>query len=73
MTEYPVEQRDPTRPFSVSSLYDDNTTPPLSRSPYLNQDQNVDNRVEAGTIVPDRTWAPFIPQTAVRANVPLRY
>lgn len=67
-TEYPVEQQ--AGPFGVSSLYDDDATPMLIISLYLNQDQDVDNRIETGTIVPDRTWAPVIPpQTAVRANI----
>ena len=70
-TEYPVERQDP-KPFGVSSLCADNTIPPLITSlfkdakiPYMNQDQNVNNRSETATIVPDREWAT---QTAVRAN-----
>ena len=67
-TEHPVEQQVP-RPFSVSGLNNDNVVPTLIRSPYLNQGQNVNTRVETAADVPDRTWASYVPpQAAVRAN-----
>ena len=59
-TERPVEQQDP-RPFGVSSLDNDNTVPTLIKSPYLNQDQNVNTRVDTAGDVPDRAWASFVP------------
>ena len=70
-TEYPVEQQAP-RLFVVSSLYDDNTIPPLITSLFinrndanLNQYQNVNNRGETATIVPHRER---VPETVVCAN-----
>ena len=69
-TQYPVEQQGPTRPFGVSSHHNDNGIPLLIRSPNLDLNQIVDNRVEDSATVPDRAWAPFIPsRAAVRANI----
>jgi hypothetical protein len=36
-----------------------------ANTPYLNQNQNVNNRDETAMVAPDRVWAP---QTAVRAH-----
>jgi hypothetical protein len=72
--EHPVGHEG-ARQFGVSSRCDDNTVPLITalfkntNTSYLNQDQNVNNRSEAGMVpaIPeDRIWAP---ETAVSANV----
>ncbi|KAI9449384.1 hypothetical protein BJY52DRAFT_1192628 [Lactarius psammicola] len=34
-------------------------------APYLNQDQNVDNRAETAMIAPNRAWGHFVPPQTV--------
>ena len=63
----------------VSSLYDTDTVTTNDRiflfrknniASYLNQGQNVDNRVETALVVPNRERAQFAPlQTEVRTNI----
>lgn len=49
-TEYPVEQQDARPPANANT-------------PYLNQNQNVNNRDETAMVAPDRVWAPQTART----------